>query len=166
MSINDLLGKLSSYNLFNYFLPGTLFAVAAQTLTGYSFAQHGLLESAFVYYFIGLVVSRFGSLVLEPLLKRLSFVRFASYEEFVVASKQDAKLELISEANNTYRTLCSLVLLLGVLKLYELLEASHSSLRDWNTAILFALVFLLMLFSYRKQTAYVTKRVEANRVGE
>jgi hypothetical protein len=33
-----------------------------------------------LYYFVGLAVSRFGSLIIEPLLKRFSFVRFAAYK--------------------------------------------------------------------------------------
>src|SRR5882724_7967172 len=115
--LNELLNKISSYNLFNYLLPGILFAVIASKLTRYSFLERDVIVAAFLYYFIGLVVSRFGSLVVEPLLKRSGFIKFADYKSFVAASKQDSKIELLSEANNTYRTLCALFILLLLLKL-------------------------------------------------
>ncbi len=164
--MNDLLSKLSSYNLFNYLLPGIVFVVAADALTRYSLVQRNLVIGVFVYYFIGLVISRLGSLVVEPLLLRVSFVRFAKYADFVAASKQDPKLELLSETNNTYRTLFSALLLLGFLKVYERIEVSFPWTRDQNAVILLVALLFVFLFSYRKQSGYVTKRVEANRVDE
>ena len=72
----------------------------------------------FLYYFLGLVVSRFGSLVIGPLLKSFSFIKFADYRAFIDASKKDTQIEVLSEANNSYRTLCALFSLLLLLKLY------------------------------------------------
>lgn len=63
----DSSDKISSYNLFNYFLPGVLFAALADTVTSYNFLQSDLVVGVFVYYFFGLVISRFGSLIIEPL---------------------------------------------------------------------------------------------------
>ncbi len=116
--MKDLLSKLSSYNLFNYLLPGIIFVVLAKDLCNYSFIQQDIVIGVFLYYFIGLVISRFGSLVIEPLLRHVSFLKFADYKDFVAASKIDEKIELFSEVNNTYRTLCSLFILLGLLKIY------------------------------------------------
>src|SRR5436190_18350950 len=98
--MKELLDKISSYNLFNYLLPGVLFAALADIVTSYKFVQPDLLVGAFVYYFFGLVISRLGSLVIEPLLKALSFLHFASYEDFIAVSQKDAKLEVLSEVNN------------------------------------------------------------------
>ena len=39
MAMSDILDKLSSYNIFNYLLPDTLFAVAGDAFTSNSFAQ-------------------------------------------------------------------------------------------------------------------------------
>src|SRR6266536_4329452 len=101
----NIVDKLSSYNLFNYLLSGVLFVVLAAAFTKYNFIQSNILLGAFLYYFFGLIISRFGSLVLEPLLKRVRFVRFAGYDDFVKASKTDEQITLLSEVNNTYRTL-------------------------------------------------------------
>ncbi len=161
--MNELLSKISSYNLFNYLLPGSIFAVLASNITHYPLVQRDILTGAFLYYFMGLVVSRFGSLIVEPLLKRLSVVQFADYKDFVAASKQDEKLELLSEVNNTYRTLCSLFSLLLLLKLYTKIEERFPFLKEWDATILAVILLIMFLFSYRKQTSYITKRIKANR---
>ena len=64
--MKDLLEKLSSYNIFNYLFPGVLFAAMGSHLTSYSLLIDDTVIGVFVYYFYGLVVSRVGSLVLEP----------------------------------------------------------------------------------------------------
>ena len=160
--MKDILSKLSSYNLFNYLFPGILFVIVAGKVTQYSLIQQDVIIGVFLYYFIGLVVSRFGSLVIEPLLRGVSFLHFADYRDFVAASKKDEKLELLSEVNNTYRTLCSLFTLLLLLKLYEVIETNLPFLAEWNTLVLLVLVLIMFLFSYRKQTGYITKRIKAN----
>ena len=161
--MKDLLDKLSSYNIFNYLLPGILFAVFASKLTIYTFIQSDIVLGVFVYYFLGLVVSRFGSLVIEPMLKKICFIRFASYGDFVSASKKDDKIEVLSEVNNMYRTLCSLFVLLLLLFGYQSIQIRVPGLTPWNPYIAAALLVIMFLLSYRKQTAYVAKRIESNK---
>ena len=161
--MKDLLDKLSSYNIFNYLLPGTLFVGLGKEISSYSFVQDNLLIGLFLYYFIGLIISRLGSLILEPLLtnKKIKFVKFAPYEDFVKASKLDPKIEIFSEQNNMYRSLCMLSIALILLKIYDLVWGSRSL--DNVTIIFIFLIGLLVLFlfSYKKQTEkYVVKRVK------
>ena len=159
--MKELLDKISSYNFFNYLFPGLLFAVLSTKITAYSFLQENLFVGAFVYYFIGLVVSRFGSLVIEPILRNLSFLKFADYKEFTSASKKDSKIELLSKINNMYRTMSSLFILLLLLKFYELIESKFPILKDWNSYVLLALLLVMFLFSYRKQTIYIAKSIKS-----
>ena len=112
--IKDLLERLSSYNVFNYLLPGVLFAAIGDKLTTYTLLHDDMVVALFVYYFYGLVISRLGSLIVEPLLKRSRFIRFAPYKDFVATSRVDTKIEILSEANNMYRTLCALFVCLIV----------------------------------------------------
>lgn len=90
--MSELFAKLSSYNIFNYLLPGVLFVALADTWTSYTFAQSDLLLAAFVYYFIGMVISRVGSILVEPVLKKAGFLKFAKYADFVRASSKDVKI--------------------------------------------------------------------------
>jgi hypothetical protein len=151
--MNELLNKISSYNVFNYLLPGVIFAVLTSDSIHYPIVQRDVITGAFVYYFVGLSISRFGSLVIDPLLKRLSFVKFADYKNFLDASKKDPQIEVLSEANNTYRTLSSLFSLFLMLKAYARIEGRFPILKGWDATVLAALLLVMFLFSYRKQTS-------------
>ena len=158
--MRDLLDKLSSYNIFNYLLPGTIFVGLSAKLTSYSLIQENLLVGLFLYYFIGLVISRIGSLTVEPFLKWTKFVKFASYEDYVKASKSDPKIEIFSEQNNVFRTLCSLSVALIFFKIYDELKTNLSWSTDTMDFIFLLGLLVLFLLSYRKQTKYVVQRIE------
>jgi len=158
--MKDLLDKLGSYNLFNYLLPGVVFAALAGSLTRYSFIQSDLIVGAFVYYFLGLVLSRIGSIFVEPALKRVKFVEFCSYQDYVSASKEDDLIQTLSESNNMYRTFISLFLCLLLLKLFELIAVKLLLVEELKISVLVIGLFFLFLMSYRKQTDYINKRVQ------
>jgi hypothetical protein len=160
--MNELFAKLTSYNVFNYLLPGIVFAILAGDIIRYPIVQKDIVTGAFFYYFLGMVISRFGSLIIEPVLKWITFVKYADYKDFVVASQKDPKLEVLSEVNNTYRTLVSLISLLLLLKLLIKIEERFPGLKEWNWTTLAFLLLLMFLLSYRKQTSYITKRISAN----
>lgn len=158
--MKDLLEKLSSYNIFNYLLPGVVFVAISKSLTKYNFVQEDIVIGVFLYYFIGLVISRIGSIVIEPILKWIKFVRFSEYIDYVDASSKDKLIEVLSEANNMYRTFLSLFLSLSLLKIFEILSERYQCLSLISSEIAILGLLILFAFSYRKQTAYITKRVD------
>jgi hypothetical protein len=160
--MNDLLSKISSYHLFNYLLPGCLFAAAASKFTDHQFIQQNLVLGLFLYYFYGLVISRLGSLALEPFLRWIRFLSFAEYSDFVSACKEDPKIDMLSETNNMYRTLCSLLVTLVLVWVYSQVELRWTAVRKWYLPLSVLFLLALFLLSYRKQTKYITKRVMAN----
>ena len=160
--MTELLDKISSYNLFNYLLPGVLFVVILNNFTTYSFPLDNLIVGAFVCYFMGLVISRFGSLVVEPTLKKISFLKFVDYKDFVSASKNDSEIGVLSEVNNMYRTLSAMLVLFVLFKIYEWTEFQLPVLKAWSPYILIALLLITFLYSYRKQTGYIAKRIKTN----
>jgi hypothetical protein len=160
--MKEILDKLTSYNLFNYLLPGVIFSIIATEVTEYNFIQENIVIGAFLYYFIGMTISRIGSLVIEPTLKKIGFIIFADYKDFVSATEKDNKIEILSEANNTYRTFVSMIFNLLVLKGYNLLELKLSWLRDSQPIIMPIILLIIFLLAYRKQTIYVTKRIKSN----
>jgi hypothetical protein len=159
--MKEIFDKLSSYNLFNYLLPGVVFVIVAKQFTGYDFIQKDLAVGAFAYYFIGMVISRFGSVIVEPILRGISFVKFSDYKRFIPASKKDEKINLLSEVNNTYRTLISMFLVLGLLKLYHWIEEQFHLTYNLGYYIGGTILLITFLFAYRKQTTYITERVDA-----
>ncbi len=160
--MNEIIARLSSYNLFNYLLPGIIFSVLVEKFTVHSFVIENIIVAAFVYYFMGLVISRIGSLVIEPFLKWIKFLKFADHKDFVIASKSDEKIEILSEQNNMYRTFVSMFFLFLLLKLYDALRPFCLLTREFDGYIIPSLLVCLFLFSYRKQTKYITNRINTN----
>lgn len=159
--MKDLLEKLSTYNIFNYLLPGVVFVAISSSLTGYNLIQDDVLIGVFLYYFIGLVISRIGSVVVEPVLKLLGFVKFSEYRDYIRAAEKDKLIEVLSEANNMYRTLLSLFLCLALLKAFDVLTGYYPFLNDWLPAIIVVGLLFLFAFSYRKQTGFISRRVSS-----
>ncbi|MEO1223349.1 MAG: hypothetical protein AAFX92_03905 [Pseudomonadota bacterium] len=155
------LSRISNYNILNYLLPGVVFAVVADQTTSISFIQGNIIVGLLFYYFIGMAISRLGSLVIEPALKKLRIVRFSSYRDYVQVAESDKKLDVLSEQNNLYRTMSSGFLVLTAMVVAEAAWPRLSTDPAGLIYILLFSVFLLLLFSYVKQTDYVVQRVEA-----
>lgn len=161
-----IMDKISSYNIVNYLVPGTIFAVLAQGMTSISLVRKNLLIALCLNYVLGLIISEIGSLILEPLLKKINFIRFAPYTDYVVASTLDPKIEILSEQNNMYRALCSLAIILIPVVFYNVFRFGL----EWVTLVMVVLVLMafliLFLFSYRKQTQNIVRRIEIAKAGE
>ena len=158
--MKDLLEKLSSYNIFNYLFPGILVAVLSTAVSSFNLLIDDIVLGVFLYYFYGLVVSRIGSLVLEPILKWVKVVRFAPHADFVAASRIDEKIDILSEQNNVYRTLASTFLCLTLMGLADWVLAQIPLLIPYRVQIAVLLLLALFVWSYRKQTQYVLARVK------
>ena len=159
--MKELIDKISSYNLFNYLFPGVIYVVLLREIGTYDMYQENNLIGLFLYYFIGLVISRFGSLLVEPLVQKSTFVKFADYKDYVIASQNDKKIELFSEINNMYRTIISLMVVVLLSKAYEKIEEKLEISNETSFIILTIALLIIFVFSYRKQTNYVVKRVNA-----
>lgn len=155
--MKEIIEKISSYNLFNYLFPGVLYVIILNKITTYNMIQENILIGAFLYYFIGLVISRIGSLLIEPILKKVAV--FVDYSDFISASKEDNRIELFSEVNNMYRTLISLLAVILVSKLYDILSDNFNFLKLVLPYQLVTALIILFVFSYKKQTAYIVKIV-------
>ena len=161
--MDEVLKKISSYNLFNYLFPGVMFAFLIENSTNYKLIQENLIVGAFLYYFLGLVISRLGSVVVEPLLKKVKLVKFVEYSDFVRVCKTDDKLEVLSEQNNVYRTLTSLIVFFLLFQAFEFCAEHYSLLREFKITIFLSLLLVLFLASYRKQTDYITTRISVSK---
>jgi H+/gluconate symporter-like permease len=159
--MKEIIDKISSYNLFNYLFPGIIFVIILREITKYDLVQENNILGAFLYYFIGLIISRFGSLIIGKILqsKKLKFIKFADYSEFIFASDKDKKIELFSEINNMYRTLISLFCLLLFSILYQKISDWLNISESLSYILLIISLIVLFVFSYRKQTGFITKRV-------
>lgn len=157
--MKNLLEKITSYNIFNYLFPGIIFCSLSDSIAGYKLLVSDLIIGVFVYYFIGLIISRIGSLIIEPFLKAIKILNFAKYSDYIEASKSDPKLEILSENNNMYRTIISIFLSLVSLRIYGFLEIGFPCLVSYRWLIVSIFIIILFAYSYKKQTKYIFNRV-------
>ena len=156
-----ILDKLGSYQVLTNLLPGALFGLTIRFFFGLTIPTTNVGEDIVVYYFMGLIINRIGSLVVEPILKILHFIKYASYADFVEAAKSDAKIDTLLEMNNYTRSLLTCFLLLPAVRILQVLSSYWTWFSlNWEWCAI-ALLAVLFLFAYRKQTNYVHKRVAA-----
>lgn len=161
--VTKLLDKISAYQVVNYIIPGSVLCVLLKHMVGYDIIAFSMIENVIICYFVGLVNSRLGSLILRPILKKCRLVKDAPYDDFVSVEKYDAKLTMLSDINNVFRSFASVMLVLLIaygIKHIEIIEKYIITNFNW-IAILFLLI--LFVFSIRKQTKFVKDRVEANK---
>lgn len=161
--MDKIIDKISSYNIFNYLFPGVLYCIICDKYLDIQLIQESLATGIFLYYFVGLIISRIGSLALEPVFIFLEVVNYSDYSDYVKAEKEDEKIAILSEINNMYRTVLSLILFLAFTAIYNACLDMWPELRDISTYLLLGGLFVLFLLSYRKQSAYITKRVSSNK---
>jgi len=159
--MSNILEKLGSYQILTNLLPGAFFGLALKFFFGLTLPTQNIGEDIVVYYFMGLIINRIGSLVVEPILKKLRFIKYAQYPDFAKAVKVDSKIDTLSEMNNYTRSLLTCVLLLPIIRVLQALSLKWTWFSsNWKWVVI-SLLVVLFLFSYRKQTDYVRKRVEA-----
>lgn len=159
----EIIKVLTNYNIFNYLFPGVVFVFLLKWITKYDLSQTDIVIGAFCYYFVGIVISRIGSLVIEPVLIRMRFIPKRDYARYVKASKNDIKVELLSEVNNMYRTMLSLFVCLAIVKGYEIVADVFSFRPEITPVLIGCILIALFLFSFRKQNGYLEKRIVSGR---
>jgi len=157
--MKELAEKISSYNLFNNLLPGAIFAVTLKHLFSIDILKYDTMTLFFVFYFIGMIINRLGSIIIEPLIKILRLVKFADYNKFITASQLDSKIETLSETNNIYRTIIAMAV--AVIAIEPIMALSRFGYTKWLTSkySVFCFVIFVFAFSYIKQTKYIVQRV-------
>jgi hypothetical protein len=157
--MEKIIDKISSYNLFNNLLPGTIYAVFINSIGQISLITDNMVLNFFIFYCWGVIIGRFGSVVVEGLAKKLKIVKYTEYSDFIIASKKDKKLETLLEMNNMYRTFIALFLIIFITNFYKLLLDCCAFLYKINSYIILVILIALFVFAFRKQTKYINNRI-------
>ena len=158
--MEKILEKLEEYNIFNNLLPGIVFTYMLKYYVGLDVFQPNVIEMVFIYYFIGSLLSRFGSLILGEMLKKFNIIKYASHEDYINAAKKDKIIEKLLVSNNMYRTICSSTIILFILKLLKKAVSYFNISKDIVASLLVLAVGALYLFAYKKQTKHIVERIE------
>lgn len=158
--MDELVKKISSYHIFNYLIPGVIAAFLIDTLFNFhfKFVQENMVVGVFFYYFLGSIISRVGSLI-SPVIDFIFRIRKIDYKSYIKAEKNDSKIEILSEINSMYRSFFSLFFILNIINIKDIINNKSV---DVFVTILLISAFFIYIFSYKKQTGFIVKRVENN----
>jgi hypothetical protein len=157
--MSELLEKISSYNIFNNLLPGVLFAVICERFTNFDAVVDDLFLAVFVYYFYGLVISRIGSLIMEPPLTKLKIIVYSDHLDYVKAEAVDPKIQTLLETHNMYRSLCGMFLIASILVAISMDKYAYCFCDSVLPLVGCVIGFFMFLGAWRKQSDYINSRV-------
>jgi hypothetical protein len=151
MELKDVVDKVSSYNIFNYLLPGFLFNAILCKTTHIMECKDLEMTLIVLMYFEGLIISRIGSMVIEELLLKYGLIKKINTDVLFTKFKNNSKLEVIFEAMNMYRSLASMTILLSLFTFYDITINRQYSCLGLVYTLLEFLLFVLFVFSFVKQ---------------
>lgn len=155
--MDDLLKKLSSYNIANHLLPGAIYTFVLCSYLGRKDIVDNLVLFFFIAYFSGVVVSRIGSLVIERLLRLIW--KKGPYEDFLAAEKDDPKLQALVEDQNLFRSVVALAVVLYLSLRYLELRANYPSLQQYDLELGAATFIVLFIIAHLSHDRYINKRI-------
>lgn len=162
--------KISAYDFINSLIPGTIYVLIIERFTSFTISTDSILFNVILYYFIGVVIGRIGSLLIERIL--IKGIERVSHTDFVEAENKDdtGKITALSSINNMYRTFVATIVcvLLTVIGDCIWQVVPHSEIVNVSVIVCLC-VFLVVVFSkaYRKQTGYIVSRIKRiNKVKE
>ena len=159
-TVAKLIEKISTYQILNYMIPGSVLCVLLKYWVGYDLIAFSAVENVIIVYFVGMVNSRLSSLVLKKILKKTRFIKETERDDFIMAEKKDAKLTVLSDINNMFRAMANVMLLLLVAYGMKYIGSIETFVLDNFNWIAIGALFLLFLFSFREQTKVVKNRTE------
>lgn len=158
--LTKLISLLDNFYLASYIIAGAAVGIGL-TLIDIPFFHTEFWINLGLCYFAGMIASRLGSLVIEPVCKMCKIISWEPYAKFLEAERKDttAKLLSLSKVNGTYCTMTAVSLILFIVSIVNNILA----LSDWTQylkfPLVYLLVFILFLLSYRKQVGYTVKRI-------
>lgn len=158
--MDKIIEKISSYHIFNNLVPGYLFLIISGQIMEKNLIIDSLIYSFFEAYFIGIIISRMSSLVIEMIIVKIWKLKKEPYDKYIEANKKDDKLEILNQDCNMYRSLCTLMLIELVLKIMVMFEISSLINKDILVLVMFTLLTILFAFSFVKQNRFISSRVK------
>lgn len=163
-TIKAILEKISSYNILTNIIPGAVLCVVLRFLVGYDvFTGQNWFVLGVIFYIIGVINNRFGSLVIGPFLKWIHFVNPCPYKDYIKAENTDAKVAVLNTENNVFRSYVAVFTLSLITLFYKTVLSRWGFLSDNINVVILLLLVILFAFSYRKQTGVISQRVKIDK---
>ncbi|MCD8056404.1 MAG: hypothetical protein LUE25_06830 [Clostridiales bacterium] len=159
--METILKTIDQYDIFNNFIPGAAYIFLVNQLYGKELTE-GILDFLVASYIVGIIVSRFGSIAVEWIIKdKLKLVEPPVKNEFIDAEIKDPlkKITKLNMVATMYRSLLSAVIMAGFTGLWIVVRTYIPVIKTFENTVIIILLVILFTLSYRKQTNYVRNRV-------
>ncbi len=155
-----LIEKISHYEILNNLIPGSALCFILSYI-GYPILDYNVWACIVICYLVGIVNSRFSSVVIEKICIKTHFIKWRAYKLYNNAKKERPFIVTLQESANMFRAFTSVFLI--SLCAYGLMRLSIKWTWLAQNGIWILLIALLVLFafSYRKQiNEYVVKNID------
>lgn len=154
--MEKIIEKIEIYHFINYLLPGTIFVAIFNKIFENNFFDSNIVIAVIEYYFIGLILSRISSVLLQPIFKKTKIIKYADYNKYIKSSKEDDKLEILQREANQYRTYIATFIILAIVQSYICITNKNFTI----ILVLFVGLAILFTLAYKKQIKFIVDRVE------
>ncbi len=158
--MDKILEKISGYHIFNNLIPGYLFLIISSQIIQKNLLIDNIIYSFFEAYFIGIIISRISSLIIEKSIIKIWKLKREPYCKYIEANKKDDKLEVLNQDCNMYRSLCALMLIELILKIMVMIGIQNKINKDVLILAMFTILIILFAFSFVKQSKFISSRVK------
>lgn len=153
--VNAFFSRVSSYQFFNFMLPGACFL---GVLKFFLLVDIKVDENVWWFllasYVLGLILSRIGSIAVEGTLRRLELIEKYDVCGYVTKRKDDTFVETLLALANLYRTLAASCLVLII----TMCAKGWCCEQPWWCLVVL-LPLLLFMMSFVKQSGYFTSAI-------
>ena len=146
--MENFLNKIETYNILNFLFPGIIFASILTSLIEKNIYSSSLMIAVFEYYFTGLVLSRIGSVVINPILEKIKVIKKENYKSFICKEEKDKKIEILQREANQYRTFVATFVCLFLVEIYNCIFVDLSKVNNIIYFIGLIILFTLSIISY------------------
>ncbi len=167
-SNNPSLIGIPTYNLICHFVPGVIFVyllkftygIDSLNLVGGGDSVVNFVASLALFFVLGVVINRLGSellRIISPLPKIENW-----YEQYVIAKKYDGEIAKLIEMKELYKSIVMIVILVPVVGVVNQISIESDTMGRILIPILGIFAILLFLNSYKKQDAYINRRIASH----
>lgn len=160
--MENLINSISKYQLAINLIPGYIFAILLQQYAHIVLLEGDVLQDVFVSYFVGLIIGRIGSIVVERLMDKFNktYKSAPDYDIKVKAERIDPKIEILDRQCTIYRNCCAgcCCVIIGIFT--DCLFGDGSFFSSVKYILFFLILTVLLVMAMDKQCNYVNQRIE------
>lgn len=161
--MDSISNRISPYDLLNILFPGVLAVAFCSWCFGISISVIDIVSSVVYFcatYLVGMFVSRIGSLIVEPLFKKIGLITW--HKNYYKAERKDSKIPILLKVMNMYRTLVALAVFCCILALTATFFAETiTCCVCLQLLLVFAIMIAVFSASYVKQSKSIYRRVDS-----